>query len=165
MTRSRKHIMRPTHDPMSCTLLPVVTNLLQEIDDGMESMTTRIQEGRDYEDIATLDRHKPASQPTLKSSPSWTASSVRIQSTCLYQNGDISLIRRPNKAFLDALELWRKDASFGSGPSSRNFVDHSMWPQKGAMSPVLSFFRPCIVLGLKPILGAPHHRSSTLGHP
>ena len=32
-----------THDPMSRTFYPVVTNLLQEIDDGMESRTTPIQ--------------------------------------------------------------------------------------------------------------------------
>ena len=31
-----------THDPMSCTLHPVVTNLSQELDDGMESRTTPI---------------------------------------------------------------------------------------------------------------------------
>ena len=34
-----------THDPMSCTLHPVVTNVLQEFDAGMESRTTPIQEG------------------------------------------------------------------------------------------------------------------------
>ena len=34
-----------TYDPMSCTLHPVVTNLLQEFDAGMESRTTPIQEG------------------------------------------------------------------------------------------------------------------------
>ena len=31
-----------THDPMSCTLHPVVTNLSQELDDGMELRTTPI---------------------------------------------------------------------------------------------------------------------------
>ena len=41
--------------PMSCTMHPVVTNLLQEIDDGMESRTTPIQEGEDDEDIDMLD--------------------------------------------------------------------------------------------------------------
>ena len=48
-----------THDLMSCTLHPVVTNLLQEIDDGMESRTTPIQEGEDEEDIAMLDTLMP----------------------------------------------------------------------------------------------------------
>ena len=56
-----------THDPMSCTLHPVVTNLLQEIDDEMESRTTPIQEREDDEDIATLDMHEPASSPSYKS--------------------------------------------------------------------------------------------------
>jgi hypothetical protein len=56
------------------------------------------------EDITTPDMHELASSSSYKSSPTWTASSVRIQLTTLHQNGDISLIRRPNKVFLDALE-------------------------------------------------------------
>jgi hypothetical protein len=66
---------------------------------------TPIQEGEDDENITMLDMHEPASLPSYKSSPTWTASSVRIQPTTLHQNGDISLIRRPNKVFLDALEI------------------------------------------------------------
>jgi hypothetical protein len=93
-----------SNDPMSCTLHPAVPNLLQEFDDGMESRMTPIQEEEDDEDITTLDMHELALSPSYKLSPTWTASSVRIQSTTLHQNGDISLIRRPNKAFLDALE-------------------------------------------------------------
>ena len=42
--------------PMSCTMHPAVTNPLQEIDDGMESRTTPIQEGDDNEDIAASIR-------------------------------------------------------------------------------------------------------------
>jgi hypothetical protein len=56
------------------------------------------------EDITTLDMHELALSPSYKSSPTQTASSVRIQPTTLHQNSDISLIPRPNKAFLDALE-------------------------------------------------------------
>ena len=48
-----------THDPTSCTLHPVVTNVLQEFDAGMESRTTPIQEGEDDEDIAMLDTLMP----------------------------------------------------------------------------------------------------------
>ena len=45
---------------------PTVTNLLQEIDNGMESRTTPIQEGDDDEDIAASDTY------TLKSYSSTT---------------------------------------------------------------------------------------------
>jgi hypothetical protein len=55
-------------------------------------------------DITMPDMHEPVSSPSYKSSPTWTASSVRIQPTTLHENRDISLIQRPNKAFLDALE-------------------------------------------------------------
>ena len=65
---------------------------------------TPIQEGEDDEDITTLDMHEPASSASFKSSPTWTTSSVRIQPTCLHQNGDISLIRSRNEVILDALE-------------------------------------------------------------
>ena len=43
------------NDPMPHILHPVVTNLLQEFDAGMESRTTPIQEGEDDEDIDMLD--------------------------------------------------------------------------------------------------------------
>jgi hypothetical protein len=68
-----------SNDPMSCTLHPANPNLLQEFDDGMESRTTPIQEGEDAEDINMLDAHESASSPSYKLSPTWTASSVRIQ--------------------------------------------------------------------------------------
>ena len=57
-----------THDPMSCTLHPIVTKLLQEIiDDGMELRMTPIQEGEDEDDIAMLDTIMPWSSPSYKS--------------------------------------------------------------------------------------------------
>jgi hypothetical protein len=77
------------NDPMPCDLHPAVANLLQEFDAGMESRMTTIQEGEDDEDITMLDMHEPASSPSFKSSPTWTASSVRIQPTCLHQNSNI----------------------------------------------------------------------------
>ena len=54
---------------MSCTMHPAVTNLLQEIDNGMESGTTPIQEEENDEDIAASDMY------TLKSdsSTTWTS--------------------------------------------------------------------------------------------
>ena len=66
---------------MSCTLHPVVTNVLQEFDAGMESRTTPIQEGEDDEDIAMLDMHEPASSPSYKSTPTRSSRSSRIQPT------------------------------------------------------------------------------------
>ena len=92
-----------THEP-SCTLHSVVTNLLQEIDDGMESRTTPIQEGEDDEDIATVDMHEPASSPSYKSTPTRSSRSSRIQLTPLHVFSDISLIRSQNEVILDALE-------------------------------------------------------------
>ena len=93
-----------THDPMFCTLHPVVTNLLQELDDWMESRMTPIQEGEDDEDIATLDMHEPALSPSYKSTPTRFSRSSRIQPTPLHGFGDISLIRSRNEVILDALE-------------------------------------------------------------
>jgi len=55
-----------TNAPMSCTMHLAVTNLLQEIDDGMESRTTPIQEGEDDQNIAASDTY------TLKSESSST---------------------------------------------------------------------------------------------
>ena len=81
-----------THDPMSRTFYPVVTNLLQEIDDGMESRTTPIQKGEDDEDITMLDTFMPWSSPSYKSSPTQLLCSSRIQPTSLHGFGDISLI-------------------------------------------------------------------------
>ena len=64
--------------PMSCTMHPVVTNLLQEIDDGMESRTTPIQEGEDDEDIEMLDTFMPWPSPSYKSSPTRSSRSFSI---------------------------------------------------------------------------------------
>ena len=89
---------------MSCTLHPVVTNLLLEIDDGMESRMTPIQEGEDDDDIDMLDTFMPWPSPSYKSSPTRSSRSSRIQPTPLHGFGDISLIRRPNEVILDALE-------------------------------------------------------------
>lgn len=93
-----------SNDPMHSALHPAVTNLLQKFDGGMESRTTPIQEGEDDEDITTLDTHEPASSPSYNSSPTWTASLVRIQPTALHRNDDISLIGHPMEVFFDALE-------------------------------------------------------------
>ena len=92
------------NDPMPHILHPVVTNLLQEFDAGMESRTTPIQEGEDDEDIAMLDMHEPASSPSYKSTPTRFSRSSRIQTTPLHGFGDISLIRSQNEVILDALE-------------------------------------------------------------
>ena len=92
------------NDPMPHILHPVVTNLLQEFDAGMESRTTPIQEGEDDEDIVTLDMHELVSSPIYKSTPTWFSRSSQIQPTPLHGFGDISLIRSQNEVILDALE-------------------------------------------------------------
>src|SRR6185503_6054526 len=60
--------------PISCTMHPAVTNLLQEIDNEIESRTSPIQEREDDEDIAASDTY------TLKSdsSTTWTSFPSRI---------------------------------------------------------------------------------------
>ena len=63
-----------TNASMSHTMHPAVTNLLQEIDDGMESRTTPIQEGEDDEDITASDTYTFKSQ----SSSTWTSFPSRI---------------------------------------------------------------------------------------
>jgi len=90
---------------MSCTLHPVVTNVLQEFDAGMESRTTPIQEGEDDEDIAMLGMHEPVSSPSYKLTPTRSSRSSRIQPTPLHGFGNISLIRSQNEVILDVLEL------------------------------------------------------------
>ena len=115
-----------TTSPICGTLHPVAPNLLQEISAGMESRTTPIQEGEDDEDITRLDTHMPWSSPSYKSSPTRSPRSSRIQPTPLHGFDDISLIRRPIHVCLDALERGRRRRRFGSGPSSRRFVDHSV---------------------------------------
>ena len=59
---------------MSCTMHPAVTNLLQEIDNGMESGMTPIQEEENDEDIAASDTY------TLKfdSSTTWKQSAPKM---------------------------------------------------------------------------------------
>ena len=89
---------------MSCTLHPVVTNLLLEIDDGMESRTTPIQEGEDDEDIDMLDTFMPWPSQSYKLTPTRSSRSSRIQPTPLHSFGDISLIQSRNEVILDALE-------------------------------------------------------------
>ena len=124
--------------------------------------------GRNFqpdEDIAMLDTIMPWSSPCYKSSPTQSSRSSQIQPTPLHSFGDISFIRRPNEVIVDAFESCRRDASFGSSPSSRNLVDHSVCPRKGAASPVLGLFRLCIVSGLKPMLWAPPWSAPTLGCP
>ena len=56
---------------------PTITNLLQEIDNGMELRMTPIQEGEDDEDITASDTY------TLKSdsSTTWTLFPSRIPET------------------------------------------------------------------------------------
>ena len=75
------------HDAPCYTMLcryksAAVTNLLQEIDNGMESRTTPIQEGEDDEDIAASDTY------TLKSDSSltWTSFPSRIPETVYTKN-------------------------------------------------------------------------------
>jgi hypothetical protein len=132
--------------PIMSGALPAVTNLLQEFaDDGMksrttpileggddediakmESMTTLIQEGEDDEDIVTLDTPTLWSSPSCNSSPTQLPRHPRIQQTCHHCFGHNSLIRHRNGAFLDALESGRRRRRFGSSPSSRRSVDHSV---------------------------------------
>ena len=71
----------------------------------------------------------------------------RIQPIPLHGFGDTSLIRSRNEVILDALESCRRDTSFGSGSSSRSLVDHSVWPWKGAATPVLGFFHALYRVG------------------
>ena len=69
------------NDPMPRDLHPAVTNLLQEIDNGMESRMTPIQEGEDDDDIDMLDTFMPWPSPSYKSSPTQSSRSSRIQLT------------------------------------------------------------------------------------
>ena len=68
--------------PMSCTLHSAITNLLQEIDNGMESRTTLIQKGKDDEDIAASDTYMLKSE----SSTTWTSFPSRILETVCTKN-------------------------------------------------------------------------------
>jgi hypothetical protein len=117
-----------SHDPtpMFSKLCAAVTNLLQEFDGGMESRTTPIQEGEDDEDTTMLGTPKIWSSTSYKSFPTWSSCPVRTQPTTLNENADISFIRHQNEAFFDALERRKQKLSFGSSPSSRRFVGHSV---------------------------------------
>jgi hypothetical protein len=92
----------------------------------MESRTTLIQEGEDDKDIATLDTPTLWSSPSCNSSPTQLPRHPRIQQTRRYCFGHNSLIRHQNGAFFDVLERGRRRHRFGSGPSFRRSVDHSM---------------------------------------
>jgi hypothetical protein len=78
------------------------------------------------EDIATLDTPTLWSFPSCNSSPTQLPRHPRIQQTRRHCFGHNSLIRHQNRAFLDALERGRRRHRFGSGPSSRRSVDHSV---------------------------------------
>jgi hypothetical protein len=92
----------------------------------MESRMTLIQEGEDDEDIAMLDTPTLWSSPSCNLSPTQLSRHPRIQQTRRHCFGHNSLIRHQNGAFLDALERGRRHRRFGSGPSSRRSVDHSV---------------------------------------
>jgi hypothetical protein len=94
-----------SNDPMSCTLHPVGTNLLQELAaDEMESRTTPIQAGGNDEDIATLQLYMSWTFPSCVSSPTLLPRPPRFQHTHSDGFGDISHIRRRNEAYKNALE-------------------------------------------------------------
>jgi hypothetical protein len=73
-----------------------------------------------------LDTPKIWSSTSYKSSPTWPSHLVRTQPSTLNGNTDISFIQRRNKVFFDALERRQRELSFGSSPSSKSFVDHSV---------------------------------------
>ena len=132
--------------PFMSGALPAVTNLLQEFaDDGMESRTTPIleggddediakmesrttpiREGEDDEDIAMLDTSTPGSSPSCNLFPTQLPRRPRIQQTRRHCFGHNFIIQHRNGPFLDALERGRRRRRFGSGPSSRRSVDHSV---------------------------------------
>jgi hypothetical protein len=78
------------------------------------------------EDIATLDTPTLWSFPSCNSSPTQLPRHSRIQQTRRHCFGHNSFIRHQNGAFLDALERGRRRRRFGSGPSSRRSMDHSV---------------------------------------
>jgi hypothetical protein len=92
----------------------------------LESRMTPIQEGEDDEDITTLDIPTLWSFSSCNSSPTQLPRHPRIQQTHRHCFGHNSLIRHRNGAFLDALERGRRRHRFGSSPSSRRSVDHSV---------------------------------------
>jgi hypothetical protein len=88
------------------------------------------------EDIATLDTPTLWSSPSCNSSPTQLPRHPRIQQTHRHYFGHNFLIRHRNGTFLDALERGWRRRRFGSGPSSRRSVDHSVWPWQCATSPI-----------------------------
>jgi hypothetical protein len=89
------------------------------------------------EDITMLNTHTPRPFPCWTSSPTQLPRPSRIQPTLTHGFGDNSIIRRRNKAYKYSLERgwWRR--RFGSSPSSRSRVYHSVWPRQGAAPPTL----------------------------
>jgi hypothetical protein len=86
----------------------------------------QFKKGEDDKDIATLDTPTLWSSPSCNSSPTQLPRHPRIQQTRCHYFGHNSLIRHQNGAFLDVLERGRRRRRFGSGPSSRRSVDHSV---------------------------------------
>jgi hypothetical protein len=78
------------------------------------------------EDIATLDTPTLWSSSSCNSSPTQLPRHPRIQQTRRHCFGHNSRIRHRNGAFLDTLERGRRHCRFGSCPSSRRSVDHSV---------------------------------------
>jgi hypothetical protein len=91
---------------------------------------------RPDEDIATLDTPTLWSFSSYNSSPTQLPRHPRIQQTRRHYFGHNSFIRHQNGALLDALERGWRRRRFGSGPSSRRSMDHSVWPHQGAASPI-----------------------------
>ena len=78
-----------------------------------------------------------SSFPSYYSSPTQLPRHSRIQQTH-YQCFDHNFfIRHRNRVILDSLERGQWHHRFGSGPSSRSFVDSSLWPQQDVVSPIL----------------------------
>ncbi|KAF8656640.1 hypothetical protein HU200_060574 [Digitaria exilis] len=63
---------------------------------------------------------------SFSSSPTQPPCLPRIQPTSIQCFDHNFFIRSRNEAFKDALERERQCRHFGSGPSSRAFVDHSV---------------------------------------
>jgi hypothetical protein len=65
--------------------------------------------------------------------------------------------------FFDDLERRQRKLSFGSGLSSKRFVDHSVWPWQGAAPPILGQLSLVSCRVLSPGWGCPNWSPSTLG--
>ena len=89
----------------------------------MESRTTPIQEGKDDEDIGTLDTLTPSSFLSSNSSPTQLPCHSRIQQICRQCFDHNFFIRHRNIVMLESLERGQRHRPFGSGPSSKSFVD------------------------------------------